>query len=165
MKTTLIFASSINWFIAESTDETNWSTAEWQAYEADINRVGNLIMGKRTYDIMAYGGYLDSLGMRHIVILSHESIETPHKVVTSPEEAIAYLESVWETEAIIAGGADIASQFLDRWLTSEIILDIEPVIINSWIPIFRNIEHLPTLKLLDMKKLGEDTIRAHYQVN
>lgn len=164
MKTTLIFATSINGFIADVSDETNWSNAEWQAYETDIHRVGNLIMGRRTYDIMSHGGYLDSLGMRNIVILSHENIESSYAVVKSPSEALKHLESLWETEVIIAGGANIATQFIEEGLLNEIILDIEPVIINSGIPIFGNIKNLPSLKLIDTKILWENTVRVHYQV-
>lgn len=39
MKKILIFASSINGYIAESDDSTGWSSDEWNAYIADSKRV------------------------------------------------------------------------------------------------------------------------------
>ncbi len=164
MKKILIFASSINGYIAESDDSTGWSSDEWNAYIADSKRVWNMIMGRKTYEIMMKDGGIDTLGLRNLIIISSHHLETPYQVSPSPEDAIEYLESLWEKEVIICGGYSIATYLLDEWLLDEIILDIDPVIISEGVPIFWKLSNIPKLKLIELKKLWENTVRLHYQI-
>lgn len=136
MKTILIFASSINGYIAESDNSTHWSDEEWEEYRKNTHEIGNMIVGRKTYELMVKFGEIDALGLRNLVIVSRKNIDSLYHTEHSPEEALQYLESLGEKKVIICGGSSIATYLLEHNLLDEIILDIDPVIISGGIPIF-----------------------------
>ena len=165
MKTTLIFAMSINGFIAESDNSVHWSDDIWKAYQEVSWKVWNMIVGRKTYELMIQSGEIETLGLRNLVIISKQSDITTHHVEHTPEDALKYLVSIGETEVIICGGTSIATYLLDKWLLDEIIIDIEPTLISEWIPMFWVLKNPPNLQLLDTKKLWENTVRIHYIIS
>ena len=109
MKTTLIFAMSINGFIAESDNSVHWSDDIWKAYQEVSWKVWNMIVGRKTYELMIQSGEIETLGLRNLVIISKQSDITTHHVEHTPEDALKYLVSIGETEVIICGGTSIAT--------------------------------------------------------
>jgi dihydrofolate reductase len=65
--------------------------------------------------------------------------------------------------ALLGGGANLNSLFLKHRLISEIILTIEPKIFGTGLSLFSQ-ELEADLKLLDFKKLNENTLMLKYQV-
>lgn len=164
MNVTLIFASSINGYIAEKDHSVHWSSEVWKAYQSISHEKWNMIVWRFTYDLMLQTWEIDTLGLRNLIIVSHNPWEGNYITKSSPKEALQYLESLWEEEVIICGGSSIASHLFQNNLLNEIIIDIEPIVISWGIPMFWDLSHIPKIKLTDMKILGTQTVRLHYSI-
>lgn len=53
MKTILYMATTIDGFVAKKDDSTGFvSDVEWDSFQAEMKRVGNIIIGRRTFELM-----------------------------------------------------------------------------------------------------------------
>lgn len=95
MKVILYMAITANGYIAKKNDNTNWiSPDEWNSYSAFIRKIGNLIVGRRTYDILTKQPEFKELEKVKIVVVSHNNFTTlaPHHLIAkSPSEALSLL--------------------------------------------------------------------------
>lgn len=167
MKVTLYMAISTNGMIAKSNDDTSWITEEeWNSYSSAVRKAGNLIVGKRTYDILTKQPEFSEFKDVKVVAVSKEGkvdlVGSNHSIAVSPKEALEILKDF--SEVIVAGGGTLNNSFLSENLIDEIYLDIEPIIISGGIPIFKGEEFEKKLKLININKLNEDVIQLHYKV-
>ncbi len=80
MKVILYLAITANGYIAGEHDEVEWvSEASWNSYLYIVKKIGCVIIGRRTYDLMKEDEFMD--GVTYIVI-THEK-ELP-KNLSSP---------------------------------------------------------------------------------
>lgn len=53
MKTILYMSITANGMIAKDDDSTSWvSPTEWKSFSSMIQKTGNMIIGRRTYEVM-----------------------------------------------------------------------------------------------------------------
>jgi dihydrofolate reductase len=78
------------------------------------------------------------------------------------ENVLKELEDLGYTKALLGGGTFLNSLFLEKNLISEIMLTVEPKIFGQGLSLF-NISKEADLKLLECKKLNENTVLLHYQ--
>ena len=166
MKITALMAISADGFIAKSDDETPWSAEEFNCYNDLCSAAGNLIIGRRTYEIMKREGELDKLQLKNLVVVSKQDIESsdPMTVVSSPVEAVKYMKSVTAELVILGGGTKLLHSFLLESLIDELILHVEPILLGSGYPLFGELTSDCKLKLLECSQLGGNTASLHYQV-
>lgn len=168
MKVILYLAQTVNGMIAKEDDDTPWSQEEWQAYADMAKMVGNIIIGRRTYELMMTDNSFDDIGNPQTVVLtSNKEIETKSGSISfadSPQNALLLLESRNVTTVIVGGGAKTNSSFLKENLIDEIILDVEPLIFGRGIALFASEDFEAKLELLKTKKLNQNTIQLHYKV-
>lgn len=168
MKTTLFLAMSLDGFIAKPDDSVTWSEEVWNNYGSFCSEVGNLIVGRRTFELMKTGGDFEKLTLKNLVVVSASRTSDDAGAaifVRSPRDAVAYFEGLGATHAIVGGGRILAQSFLSENLLTEIQLDVEPQIYGAGVPLFGEIEHQTQLSLIDVKKSGVSTVRLHYRVN
>jgi dihydrofolate reductase len=168
MKVTLYMAITANGYVAGMGDETPWSQEEWEAYGAFVREKGNLIIGRRTYELMAQEDEFSRVGNPTVVVVSRwlTPSETDHMtVVQSPEDALAALEARGFREAVVGGGSMLNAGFLRAGLLDEAMLDVEPYFFGSGIRLFSDIDTTTALTLLDIRKLSDSVVRLHYRVN
>jgi dihydrofolate reductase len=167
MKVILYMAISTNGIIAKSDDDTSWiSKEEWDSYSLATRTAGCLIVGRRTYHILTNQPEFAELKDVKIVAVSEEDFTTlapNHFVAHSPKEALDLLKD--SKEVIVAGGGTLNASFLAENLVDEIYLDIEPIIIGQGIPIFKDKDFEHKLKFVGQKKITDNEIQLHYQVN
>jgi len=65
---------------------------------------------------------------------------------------------------VLSGGATVNAQFLKENLIDEIILTIEPKIFGKGVSLFEEVPGEKNLKLLEVKRINDDSITLHYQV-
>lgn len=169
MKVILYMAMTVNGYIAKENNDTGFvSEVEWDSFRKMIKQMGNMIVGKRTYEIMQKGGEFRDLGDTVCVVVTHDGLfkrSNPHHLVAgSPKEALDLLETQGFREALVAGGGMINSSFIKEGLVDEIYLDIEPIIFGRGVPLFRPDDLESQLKLLEITKLNNDLIQLHYKV-
>lgn len=166
MKVTLYIAATINGFIARNDDSTPWSDEEWNAYIDVVKRVGNIIIGSKTYEIMKIEE-LERIGNPFTVVISSKQSnnENPNVVfASSPEEALKVLTERNYTETLLNGGSQTIDAFTKKNLIDEIMIDVEPYIFGSGKPLIlpSNLEYKLSLK--DFKKIGNNTVQLYYTV-
>lgn len=116
MRVILYMATTIDGFIATKDDDTSFVTkTEWESFDAMTKKIGNLIIGRRTYDVSVADGtfpYAD----RFNVVVSHAS---PPKewgprvaFARSPKEALSILETQGVDTACVAGGGSVNGSFM-----------------------------------------------------
>lgn len=163
MKTLILMTMSANGFIARTNDETPWSKEEFERCAAFTREAGNLIVGRKTYEIMREEGDFDD-GILTVVVT--RDIAEPHGNVVymaSPEHALKYVEEKGFARAIVGGGTTLVTQFLSEGLIDEIILDIEPMLLDRGLPLAEQSIPDVALEHLSTEQFG-DTVRLHYQV-
>lgn len=171
MKVILYMAISANGMIARKNDKTDWSEDESNSYIGKVKECGNLVIGRRTYELMQGDENKDAdtevLGDPLIVVLTGSSSfkdEKKLKFVKTPKEAIDFLRQKDFDTVMVAGGSQVDAAFLEEGLIDEIYLDVEPLVFGDGIPLFTPTDFEYKLKLLRVRKLSDQTIQLHYQV-
>ena len=162
-------AITINGFIAKENDDTSFvSKIEWDNFRQMIKKTGNIIIGKKTYEIMRDNGEFKDLANIRVLVVSNnidfKTIVDNHSIVKSPKDALAILEKERFDNTLIAGGGTLNASFMAKNLVDEIYLDVEPIALGKGIRLFRESDFEARLKLLDVKKLSDNELQLHYQV-
>lgn len=166
MKLILYMAQTLNGYIAKENNETPWSEEEWKSFSNYVNKIDNLIIGRRTYEIMRKSKEFEKIGDPVIVVLSKkQGLKTKNIFfVKSAKKAISLLEEKGFKESLVAGGSKTNTSFIKENLIDEIILDIEPFIFGKGINLFSEENFEIKLTLVDTQKISDNLIQLHYTV-
>lgn len=152
-------AISIDGFIAGEHDETPWSKEEWAAFQEFVKSCDVCLLGRRTYEIMRDSGeFID--GPRYIVVTSNSAADTGRY----PKLSINSIADIPNGKVGLIGGAELNGSLGGLGAISEIVLDVEPIVLGSGKRLFgsHNV-HLP-LSLQASKRIGSSTVQNHYKV-
>lgn len=169
MKIISYLAASANGMISNNRNVPDWLSPEYGQGFMDIShRTQAVIMGKRTYNILS-PDYLPLKEGGSLVVLTHDTNATPSQsnvlfTSDSPEAIIAQLTARGHTGAVIIGGRQTVSTFVEAGLVNEIIFVVEPVLFGKGLPFVSDAEFEYQLALLDVKKLNNNTLQVHYEV-
>jgi dihydrofolate reductase len=160
-------AISVNGYIAKVDHETPWTKEEFTSYSNKVKEVGNLIVGKTTFDLMSQDNAFVDLGEPFVVVLT-KFLEKPTRAntvyVNNFEDALRAVENKGFNTALIGGGGKMDSEALKSGKLDELFIDIEPKVFGQGIPLFSVCDTNLDLKLINFKKIGESGIQLHYQV-
>jgi len=167
MKVVLYMAMTVNGYIAKENGDTPWSDAVWNGYYNFVKKRGNIILGKRTYELMKDANEFEKLNFPTTVVVSN----SPDKqggdktiFVPSPKEAVRVVKEKGFSEAIVGGGSKLNAGFLKEGLLDEIYLDIDPLLFGKGIKLFDETDTEAKLELLAANNLSKNTLRLHYKV-
>ncbi len=163
MKVVLYMAITANGYIAKENDETPWSDEEWKSFSEKVKEIKNLVIGRKTFDIMEQGKEFQKIGNPFTVIVSNQK-ENNFNFVNSPEQAINLLKEKGFSEVLVAGGGLLNSSFMQKGLVDEIYLDVEPFLFGKGIQLFAKNDFETKLELLETKQLSKNVIQLHYKV-
>lgn len=172
MRIILYMATTINGFIAKEDDDTSWVTeTEWVSFSSAIKMNGNMIIGRRTYEIMLQNNEFHRSNLNEVktVVLSKDIPVKVHNpkfisVATSPREAVDILYKQGFETIMVCGGGKLNSSFMRENLIDEIYLDIEPIVFGKGIKLFFDADFETRLELNGVKNLSADEIQLHYKV-
>ncbi len=166
MKVILYMAMTANGYIAKENDDAPWSDEEWESYSAFAKKIGNLVIGRRTYKIMNADSAFEKLGNPFVIVVSsrEESFVSDCVFVASPQEALDELKKKGFFVALVCGGSSLNASFMQENLIDEIYLDVEPMMWGKGISLFAQEPFEAKLKLIDVKKLSPDTLQLHYKI-
>lgn len=167
MKVILYPAISLDGFITKGPTDSDWVSEEDDAaYQAEIARVGCVIMGRTTYE--QYKEDVDGYQDRATFVCTSRPFTPPHEkivVVTgSPAEILKEVESRGFSEVVLCGGGNTSGRFAKANLIDEIIVSIYPLILGQGIKLFGDYNVNLQLELLSTKPGPEDTTQNHYKV-
>jgi dihydrofolate reductase len=169
MKITLYMALSANGLISNARNIPYWLSKEYgQGFMEVCTRTQAVIMGRSTYDILA-PDYLPLRDQGTLAVLTHnKTLRSDNTAVlftdAGPAAVIDMLAERGHKEAVIIGGAEMATAFMQAGLVNEIILVVEPVVFGSGLPLFKGSEFEYKLSLTDVEKLNDHTVQLHYAV-
>ena len=167
MKIILYMATTANGYVASQDDETPWSDEEWESYHNIVKKVGNIIIGRRTYEMMLDGEEFSKIGNPVVATVTSDirlKNNSQFHFVKNPREALETLENLGFNEAIVGGGGHLNASFMKQGLVDEIYLDVEPIIFGKGIPLFMPEDFEYKLQLLETKQLNSNTLQLHYSV-
>lgn len=166
MKVILYMAATANGMIAASDDSSSWISAEEsQSYCDMVNKIGALIVGHRTYNILTkQPEYKKFQNIKLVVVATKEVqlVDTAHRIADSPKEALQILRD--QEEVVVAGGASLNASFLSENFIDEIFIDIEPALLGCGIPLALGKDFECDLELLGVKNISKNEIQLHYLV-
>jgi len=163
MKVVLYMAITANGYIAKENNETPWSDEEWQSFSEKVKEIKNLVIGRKTFEIMEHGKEFQKIGNPFTVIVSNQN-KNNSNFVNSPEQAIELLEEKNFSEILVAGGGKLNSSFLQKGLIDEIYLDVEPFLFGKGTKLFAENDFEIKLELLETKQLSKNVIQLHYRI-
>jgi dihydrofolate reductase len=159
---------SLDGFIAGAGDATPWSDDAWSSYATFIKSKGNLIIGRRTFELMEQAGdEFAKIGNPFTIVLSEKRAAPLHgKVlfVKSPDEALAMMRGQGFTEVVLGGGGVTNGGFLKAGLIDELMLDVEPQLLNAGQRLFGPEPAKCVLTLAGTERLGNRLVRLRYRV-
>ncbi|MBI4170836.1 MAG: dihydrofolate reductase [Candidatus Aenigmarchaeota archaeon] len=170
MKVVLYMAMTANGIIAKEDDDTSFvSKAEWKSFRAMIRRTGNMVIGRRTYEIMRKADEFAGLDKVKIVVVTHDISlkgDTTNIIFTSkqPKEVLRLLKKEGFSKVLIAGGSALNASFMKENLVDEVYLDVEPAVFGKGIRLFAEADFEAKLRLLEIRKLSKNVIHLHYAV-
>ena len=170
MKVILDMAMSVNGIIARKNfTEDFLAEYNWEVFCKFANKVGCLIFGRKTYEIIKDPKEYDISPIKNvykIIVSKNKNLKSKNKFffVKSPKEALSIAKTLGFKEVLLAGGGNINSEFMKLGLVDEIFLNINPVIVNNGIKVFGESNFEYKLKLLEIKKLKDNILRIHYKM-
>jgi dihydrofolate reductase len=166
MKTILYMASTIDGYIARENGDCPWSDIVWKEYYNFIKEKGNIIVGRKTYEIMKEVKEFEKLNNPLTVVLTHRDVPNEDKTyfVHSPEEVILLLKDQGFSEIVMAGGASLSTGFLRSKLIDEIHLFVESKIFGKGIKFTEGDLQEIDLELISVEKLSDTVSKSIYKV-
>jgi len=166
MKVILYMAVTVNGMIAKEDDSTPWSEVEWESYNNIVKKYGNLIIGRRTYELMSGDNSFSKLGNPLVVVLTSKKLKSSKNVfcARNPKEALDIIAKHEFKTALVGGGGQINSLFMKQNLVDEIYLDVEPLVFGKGVKLFADSEFEAKLELLEVKKMSDNLVQLHYKV-
>lgn len=182
MKTQYYTATTLDGFLATEDDSLEWlfplGDLNDSSYPEFIGQVGALAMGSATYEwvlrnadmVAAETGspwpYTQPAWVfttRELPAIPGADIRFAQGNVQPVHQQMAQAASgknIW-----IAGGGDLAGQFLDAGLLDELIIQIGSATLGRGKPLLPRRILSPVLRLLSVRQLGVGMVELRYEVN
>ena len=167
-------ATSLDGFIAGTDDDLSWlpegdpSAVEGSGgvgFHEFLAEVGALLMGRRTYDVLAGFGGEWHYGDRPLLVATHRKLEPIHELVRPVTGDVASLIAQ-ATEAaggkdIYIDGGNIIRQALDAGLVDDLIITVVPTALGGGIPLFSGTAQRHAFELVSHEPHGAGLIQLH----
>ena len=181
-KVTLGLANSLDNYIARKDGGYDWLS--WNKEVADLSAkfmktVDALLIGRKTYDVMLAAGETSYPGVRNYVFSrSKKKVAALTRALAASKKPVKNVEIITEDAAgfvrtlkqkkgkgiVVFGGGELARSLFEADLIDEIVLNIQPVILGSGVPLFHEMKQQINLDLFAVKRLKDGGIVLSYRV-
>ncbi|WP_410877773.1 dihydrofolate reductase family protein [Myroides sp. DW712] len=134
MKVTVIANVSANGRALVSNDPRYQVPQEaFDFYLHYAQQVGNLVIGRQTFDhFQTFSAEVKALFQGiEILVLSKGPAVAGYTFVSSPAEALSYMEAKGASELAIGGGVGTFNAFIDQELVTDLYLNINPILLGN----------------------------------
>jgi dihydrofolate reductase len=169
MKTILYMAMTLNGLVATEEGDSSWtSEADEEKFAAMRKEIGNVIMGRSTYESLVEAKQFPFSNCLNVVMTREAPPVEPLKNVIftdkSPEEVLEDLSKQGFSSALLAGGGELNGSFMADGLIDEIYITIEPLAFGEGVKLFGSGFFRRDLDLLEVNKISENEVQLHYRV-
>jgi dihydrofolate reductase len=182
-KVTLGLANSLDNYIARKDGGYDW--LRWNAEVAEISAkfmktIDVLLIGRKTFEVMLASGQPSYPGAKNYVFTRSKkkaaeltrTLATRKKLVKNVEvvsrDAAAFVRKLKQQPKgkgiVVFGGGELAKALFEADLIDEIVLNIQPVLLGSGIPLFHEMTKQIDLQLLNCRPLKDGGIAVTYRV-
>ena len=170
--TIVYIGTSLDGFIARKDGSIDWlvpfaSDEAIQAYEAFINRIDAIVIGRGTFEKVL--GFPSWPYEKKVFLLSTSIQQVPENLndkVTvlsmMPGELLNYL-SVKGFSNIYVDGGKVIQGFLKEDLIDELIISQAPILIGSGIPLFSQLDADLQFKHIRTETQSNGIVRSYYE--
>jgi dihydrofolate reductase len=167
----VFIACSLDGFIAGPDDDLSWlpqlesdPSGEDYGYTAFIQGTGAILMGRRSYDVVAALGRWP-YGDTPVFVATSRPLEPVTTTVTpvtgTAPELLAEVRARIDGSIYLDGGALIRS-FLEDQLVDEMTITIVPVILGGGSPLFGGTSKRKALRLLSANSYPNGLVQLRY---
>ena len=183
-KVTLGLANSLDNYIARKDGGSDWLT--WDNEVAAISAkfmktVDAILIGRKTYEVMLASGQTSYPGAKNYVFSRSKKRVTQFNrrasrdkaraknsgVAFISEDAAAFVGKLKDRKGkgiVVFGGGELARSLFEADLIDEIVLNIQPVLLGSGIPLFHPMKEQIKLKLAGSHRLKNGSLLLTYIV-
>ena len=170
MNVILNMSMSLNGLVARENNSTDFLThGEWPMFVELAHQRGALMWGRKTHEIVR--GYGEAVlhgfdGIVRIVISRAPNfpLEPDWQLATSPQQALALLTTLGQTQVVLGGGASLNTAFAQAGLIDQIVIFIDSVVVGRGVTIFAPEAFDLHLHLLEIKQVHDEVVQLSYQV-
>ena len=172
-KLILYISCSLDGYIACPNDDLSFLNpmqleGEDYGYQAFVDTVDTVIVGRRTYDWVVNQGYDFPHTNKECYILTSQTRAKEGSLTFYQgdlKELVQRLKSSNSQKHIFCdGGAQVVHQLLSAQLIDEIILSVVPVLLGAGTKLFKEDRPQQLLELLSSKSFESGLLQLHYKV-
>ena len=182
-KVTLGLANSLDNYIARKDGGYDW--LHWSKEVAEISAkfmktIDTLLIGRKTFEVMLAAGQPSYPGAKNYVFTrSKKRVAELTKALGAHKRPDKNVQLVSEDAAdfvqklklqqkgkgiVVFGGGELAKTLFEADLIDEIVLNIQPVLLGSGIPLFHEMTKQIDLELLNCRPLKDGGLAVTYRV-
>lgn len=170
-------ATSLDGFLAGVDDDLSWLPAPGAeadpadgdtdtGFAAFLGQVGALLMGRRTWDVVAGFEGDWPYGPLPVLVASHRLLPPGHPTSRAVAGPIATLIAQGLAAAqgrdLYLDGGDLVRQALAAHLVDELTVTVVPVVLGRGIPLFTGLDQRQPLRLCHHKRLAGGMMQLTY---
>jgi len=168
-KLILYIATSLDGYIAQPHDDLSFlamvqKEGEDYGYEAFVNTVDTVILGRKTYDWVRGQFDFPHADKKTFVITrqARPDIGNISFYTGDLTSLVERLKSTAGKHIFCDGGAEIVNELLRKDLLDELIISVVPVLVGSGTRLFQDGRAVQKLQLLDVKTFDTGLVQLHY---
>lgn len=166
--------ASLNGMIARENGDEDWlPESGWDEFLKQIEKYGNVIIGRETYELVkqkydhdnfdAITGYVKIIVTRDI---NYPAPSSDYIIAHSPGEALDIVGRHGLRYGYVGGGGKLIGAFLGAKLVEGVHLTILPILIAQGRPLTGNVDYEDTrLSLIAERKTDDGKIVLDYEVS
>lgn len=155
-------ASSLDGFLAGENDDLSWLPAPVpggsdHGFGVFLSDVGALLMGRRTYDVVAGFDGPWPYGDRPVLVATHRPLSAARSEVRAVcgviDEIVAEARAAASGRDVYLDGGDLIRQALDAGIIDELIVTFVPAVLGRGVPLFAGAGHRHAFELVRCETL------------
>lgn len=167
MRTVYYAAASVDGFIADAAGGVSWLdpfNSPELGYEAFLEKVGAVVLGRATYEQSLTFGPWPYPGRQALIVTSKPISNLPPLARAVTPDALPAAVRAFDTpkDRWIVGGGKTARSCLDAGLIDELELYVVPRLLGTGVPLFAGGPQLTALRLLETRAFGNGIVMQRY---
>ncbi len=169
----VFIACSLDGFIAGPEDDLSWLPAPGDGTQDGgfgefLSGIGAVIMGRRTYDVVASFDGAWPYGERPILVATTRTLEARQpsvRAVSGDVEAIvSEALRLADGKGVYVDGGALIRAVLEAELLEEIVVTVVPTILGAGIPLFAGAARRHRLELVSCERVLEGCVQMTYRL-